>query len=182
MINGVDIKNFTLKSLRQQIGIVTQETILFNDTVMANIAYGSCGATQEEIESAAVKAGAYDFIKNLPKGFDTVIGDRGMKISGGERQRIAIARALLKNPPILLLDEATSQLDLKSERIVQEALDKLMEGRTVFVIAHRLSTVRNATNIVFLDQGMIVEQGSHEELLKKAGSYRCLYQIQEVQK
>ncbi len=182
LIDGTDIRDFDLKSLRQQVGIVSQETILFNDTVTANIAYGSFGATQKEVEEAAVKAGAYDFIKNLPKGFDTVIGDRGMKISGGERQRIAIARALLKNPPILLLDEATSQLDLKSERIVQEALDKLMEGRTVFVIAHRLSTVRNASSIVFLDQGMIMEQGNHEELLKKQGFYRCLYQIQEVQK
>jgi len=181
-IDGVDIKRFTLKSLRQQIGIVTQETILFNDTVRANIAYGSCSATQREIEEAAIKAGAHDFIKNMPQGYDTFIGDRGMKISGGERQRIAIARALLKNPPILVLDEATSQLDLKSERVVQEALDKLIEGRTVFIVAHRLSTVRNAKTIVFLDEGKIVEQGSHEELLKKDGLYRRLYQIQEVKK
>ncbi len=182
LIDGVDIREVTIKSLRRQVGIVTQETILFNDTVKANIAYGNFSASQREIEEAAVKAGAHDFIRNLPQGYDTFIGDRGMKISGGERQRIAIARALLKNPPILILDEATSQLDLKSERVVQAALDKLIEGRTVFVVAHRLSTVRNATRIVFLDEGRIVEEGSHEELLKKDGLYRCLYQIQEAQK
>jgi subfamily B ATP-binding cassette protein MsbA len=182
LIDGVDIRQFTLKSLRQQIGIVTQETILFNDSIRANIAYGNPGASQAEIESAARKAGAQDFIRNFPDGYDTVIGDRGMKLSGGERQRLAIARALLKNPPILILDEATSQLDVKSERVVQEALDKLIQGRTVFVIAHRLSTVRNATVIAFLEQGQIVEQGSHEDLLKKDGLYRCLYQIQEVKK
>jgi len=180
LIDGVDIRQFTLKSLRQQIGIVTQETILFNDSIRANIAYGNPGASQEEIEAAARKAGAHDFIRNFSDGYDTVIGDRGMKLSGGERQRLAIARALLKNPPILILDEATSQLDVKSERVVQEALDELIQGRTVFVIAHRLSTVRNATVIAFLEQGQIVEQGSHEELLKKDGLYRCLYQIQEV--
>jgi subfamily B ATP-binding cassette protein MsbA len=182
LIDGIDIREAHLKSLRQQVGIVTQETILFNDTVKANIAYGSSLASQEDIEEAAMKAGAHDFIKNLSQGYDTFIGDRGMKISGGERQRIAIARALLKNPPILILDEATSQLDLKSERLVQAALDKLIEGRTVFVVAHRLSTVRNATKIVFLDEGRIVEEGSHEELLKRDGLYRCLYQIQEAQK
>jgi subfamily B ATP-binding cassette protein MsbA len=182
LIDGVDIRQFTLKSLRQQIGIVTQETILFNDSIRANIAYGNPGASQAEIESAARKAGAQDFIRNFPDGYDTVIGDRGMKLSGGERQRLAIARALLKNPSILILDEATSQLDVKSERVVQEALDKLIQGRTVFVIAHRLSTVRNATVIAFLEQGQIVEQGSHEDLLKKDGLYRCLYQIQEVKK
>ena len=180
LIDGKDIREFTLKSLRQYIGIVTQETILFNDTIRANIAYGRPDASQDQIESAAKKANAHEFIVNLPKGYDTVIGDRGMKISGGERQRIAIARALLKDPPILLLDEATSQLDMRSERIVQEALDKLIEGRTVFVIAHRLSTVRNATRIVFLEQGVIAEDGNHEELLKKRGLYSCLYQIQEV--
>jgi subfamily B ATP-binding cassette protein MsbA len=179
LIDGVDIRNFTLKSLRQQIGIVTQETILFNDSIKANIAYGNPGASQEEIEEAARKAGAHDFIRNCPEGYDTVIGDRGMKLSGGERQRIAIARALLKNPPILILDEATSQLDVKSERVVQEALDKLIQGRTVFVIAHRLSTVRNAT-IAFLN-GQIASRGATKNC-EKDGLYRCLYQIQEVKR
>jgi len=180
LIDGRDIRDFTFKSLRQQIGIVSQETILFNDTIMANIAYGKPGATLEEIKVAAQQANASDFIKNFTEGYYTVIGDRGMKLSGGERQRIAIARALLKNPPILILDEATSQLDLDSERIVQQALDKLMEGRTVFVVAHRLSTIRNAHRIVVLDNGIIKEEGSHSELLKNNGLYKRLYQIQEL--
>jgi subfamily B ATP-binding cassette protein MsbA len=182
LIDRQDIRDFTLKSLRQQVGIVTQETILFNDTIRANIAYGRPGASQADIEHAAIQAGAHDFIKNLPDGYNTEIGDRGAKISGGERQRIAIARALLKNPPILILDEATSQLDSKSERIVQQALDRLIEGRTVFMITHRLTTVRNASRIVFLEQGAIVEQGSHQELLEIDGLYKCLYQIQEAQR
>jgi subfamily B ATP-binding cassette protein MsbA len=182
LIDRQDIRDFTLKSLRQQVGIVTQETILFNDTIRANIAYGRSGASQADIEHAAIQAGAHDFIKNLPDGYNTEIGVRGAKISGGERQRIAIARALLKNPPILILDEATSQLDSKSERIVQQALDRLIEGRTVFMITHRLTTVRNASRIVFLEQGAIVEQGSHQELLEIDGLYKCLYQIQEAQR
>ncbi|MBM3246485.1 MAG: ABC transporter ATP-binding protein [Candidatus Omnitrophica bacterium] len=182
LIDGVDIKELTLKSLRRQIGIVTQETILFNDTIRNNIFYGKPDATQEEIERAAEQAHAHDFIRRLPLGYDTVIGDRGTKLSGGERQRIAIARALLKNPPILILDEATSQLDAESERIVQEALDRLIQGRTVFVIAHRLSTVRNAHHIAVLDQGRLVQQGSHEELASKDGLYQRLYQMQELQK
>jgi len=182
LIDGVDIRELSLRSLRQHIGIVTQETILFNDTIRANIAYGRPATPQEEIEEAARKAYAHDFIKNLPGGYDTVIGDRGIKLSGGERQRIAIARALLKNPPILILDEATSQLDSASERLVQEALDKLVQGRTVFVIAHRLSTVRNAQRIVVLDKGRIVEEGSHPELLVRDGLYRRLYQVQELEK
>jgi subfamily B ATP-binding cassette protein MsbA len=181
-IDGVDIKDVTLKSLRQKIGIVTQETILFNDTIKGNILYGKPDATDKEIEEAAVQAHAHTFIKNLPNGYQTVIGDRGMKLSGGERQRIAIARALLKNPPILLLDEATSQLDTESERIVQEALDRLIQGRTVFVIAHRLSTVRNAHRIVVLDRGMIAEEGTHQELVQKDGLYKRLYSMQELQK
>jgi len=181
-IDGVDIKEVTLKSLRQQVGIVTQETILFNDTIKANIAYGKPGAADEEIKQAALQANAHDFISHLPLGYDTVIGDRGMRISGGERQRIAIARALLKNPPILILDEATSQLDSESERIVQEALDRLIKGRTVFVIAHRLSTVRNAHKIVVLDKGVIAESGTHAELLGKDGLYKRLYSIQELRK
>lgn len=182
LIDGLDIKEFTLKSLRQQIGIVTQETILFNDTIRANIAYGRKEAVLEEIEEAARQAYAHDFILKLPLGYNTVIGDRGMKLSGGERQRIAIARALLKNPPILILDEATSALDLESERLVQDALDKLIQGRTVFVIAHRLSTIRGATKILVLNEGRILEQGSHAELINKEGLYKRLYQMQELQK
>ena len=182
LIDGVDIREVTLKSLRRQIGIVTQETILFNDTIRANIAYGKPGATNQEIEDAARQANAHDFITHLPEGYDATIGDRGMRISGGERQRIAIARALLKNPSILILDEATSQLDSQSERIVQEALDRLMQGRTVFVIAHRLSTVRSARKIVVMDKGVIAEQGSHDELLAKGGLYKKLYSMQELQK
>jgi len=181
MIDGVDIRGVKLKSLRRLIGIVTQETILFNDSIKANISYGKPGATDEEIKKAALQANAHDFIARMPQGYDTVIGDRGMRISGGERQRIAIARALLKNPPILILDEATSQLDSESERIVQEALDRLIQGRTVFVIAHRLSTVRNADKIVVLDKGVIVEQGTHAGLLEKAGLYKRLYEIQEIE-
>ena len=182
LIDGVDIKDATLNSLRQKIGIVTQETILFNDTIRANIAYAKPQASKEEIEEAARQAYAHDFIQRLPLNYDTVIGDRGTKLSGGERQRIAIARALLKNPPILILDEATSQLDSESERLVQEALDKLIKGRTVFVIAHRLSTVRNARRIIILEKGVIVEQGTHEELLaNKQGLYKRFYQLQEIQ-
>jgi len=180
LIDGIDIREVSLKSLRQQIGIVTQETILFNDTIRANIAYGRPDTAEKDIEQAAIQAHAHDFITHLPLGYDTVIGDRGMKLSGGERQRIAIARALLKNPPILILDEATSQLDTHAERIVQEALDRLIQGRTVFVIAHRLSTVRNADRIVVLDKGVIAEQGSHNELLAKEGLYKRLYQMQEL--
>ncbi len=181
-IDGVNIREFSLKSLRDQIGIVNQETMLFNDTIRANIAYGKPNASLSEIEEAAKKAHAHDFILNCPQGYATVIGDRGVMISGGERQRIAIARALLKDAPILILDEATSQLDSTSERIVQEALDRLVSGRTVFMIAHRLSTVRNANRIVVLDKGMIVEQGTHSQLLEKNGLYKRLYEAQELQK
>jgi ATP-binding cassette, subfamily B, bacterial MsbA len=181
-IDGIDIKEVTLKSLRQQIGLVSQETILFNDTIRANIAYGKLGASDEEIKQAAIQANADDFISRLPQGYNTTIGDRGMRISGGERQRIAIARALLKNPPILILDEATSQLDSESERVVQEALDRLIQGRTVFVIAHRLSTVRNAHKIVVLDKGVVVESGSHSELMARDGLYKRLHLMQELRK
>ena len=182
LIDGIDIRELTLKSLRQQIGIVTQETILFNDTIRTNILYGKPDASGEEIEEAARQAYAHDFIEYLPLGYDTVIGDRGMKLSGGERQRIAIARALLKNPPILILDEATSQLDTESERIVQEALNMLIYGRTVFVVAHRLSTIKGAQLIVVLDKGRIVEQGNHQKLLNGTGLYQRLYQMQELEK
>jgi len=182
LIDGEDIKGVTLKSLREMIGIVTQETFLFNDTIRANIAYGKLDAAQDEIERAALQAHAHDFIKHLPMGYDTIIGDRGMKLSGGERQRIAIARALLKNPPILILDEATSQLDSESERLVQEALDRLIQGRTVFIVAHRLSTVKNASTIIVLDKGRIVEQGTHNELISREGLYNKLYQAQQATK
>lgn len=182
LIDGIDVKEVSLKSLRRQIGIVTQETILFNDTIRANITYGNLTAGQEKIEEAAIRAHAHEFIKHLPLGYDTIIGDRGMKLSGGERQRIAIARALLKNPPILILDEATSQLDSEAERIVQEALDRLIQGRTVFVIAHRLSTVRNAHRIVVIEKGSLVEEGSHSELISRDGLYKRLYSMQEIEK
>ncbi len=180
LIDGQDVKEVDLKSLRHLIGIVSQETILFNDTIRANIAYGRPEAARQEIEDAASLAHAHEFILHLPMGYDTVIGDRGMKLSGGERQRIAIARALLKDPPILLLDEATSQLDTESERIVQVALERLMQGRTVFVIAHRLSTVRNAHRIIVLDKGKIAQDGTHGQLLAQEGLYKKLYQIQEL--
>lgn len=182
LIDGQEAKNFSLKSLRQRVGIVTQETILFNDTIRTNIAYGRPDATNEEIEQSAAQSHAHDFIKRLPLGYETFIGDRGMKLSGGERQRIAIARAILKNPPILILDEATSQLDTEAERIVQEAINKLIKGRTVLVIAHRLSTIRHAHRILVLNEGRIIEEGTHAELLEKHGLYHKLYCNQDFQK
>ena len=179
LIDGRDIRTYSIKSLRANIGMVTQETILFNDSVKGNIAYGRKNATDADIMRAAREAFAHDFIKKLPQGYDTFIGDRGVKLSGGERQRIAIARAILKNPPILLLDEATSQLDAESERLVQEALNRIMKGRTVFIIGHRLSSLRNATKIIVLVQGRIAEQGVHEDLMnKELGVYRRLYETQ----
>jgi len=178
LIDGRDIRSLNVGSLRRFIGMVTQETILFNDSVKDNIAYGKRGASYDEIVDAAKKAFAHEFILNLPKGYDTFIGDRGVKLSGGERQRLAIARALLKNPPVLILDEATSQLDTQSERLVQEALNSLMEGRTVFVIAHRLSTVKHASKIVVIKDGAVIEQGTHDELLAQGGSYKRLHDIQ----
>ena len=180
LIDGQDIKGVTLKSLRSQIGIVTQETILFNDTVKANISYGKSSATDAEIEQAAKEAYAHEFILRLSEGYNTIIGDRGTKLSGGEKQRVAIARALLKNPPILILDEATSQLDTESEMVVQQALERLIKGRTVFIVAHRLSTVKSASQIIVLDKGKITERGTHQQLLDKNGLYKRLYQIQEL--
>jgi len=177
-IDGYDIRSLKLKSLREKIGIVTQEMFLFNDTVRANIAYGDIQAAPERIVQAARAAGADEFIRTLPRGYDTIIGDRGFRLSGGEKQRLAIARALLKNSPILILDEATSQLDSQSELLVQQALDKLMRGRTVFVIAHRLSTLRHADKIVVLDKGAITDCGTHEELMNKGGLYKELYELQ----
>jgi subfamily B ATP-binding cassette protein MsbA len=178
LIDGHDVRDVTLASLRAQVGIVTQETVLFNDTVRNNIAYGQPNVPQKEVEAAARAALAHDFILALPAGYDTVIGERGVRLSGGERQRLAIARALLKNAPILILDEATSALDSESESLVQTALHNLMTGRTVFVIAHRLSTVRRADRIVVIENGSIADIGPHEELMTKLGTYRRLYELQ----
>jgi len=178
IIDGRDVRDVTLTSLREQVGIVTQETVLFNDTVRNNIAYGQPHVALKEVEAAARAALAHDFIQALPKAYDEVIGERGVRLSGGERQRIAIARAILKNAPILILDEATSALDSESEALVQSALHNLMSGRTVFVIAHRLSTVRRADRIVVIENGTIVDIGSHEDLMTKLGTYRRLYELQ----
>jgi len=177
-IDGHDIRNVTMHSLRDQIAMVTQQTILFNDTVRGNISYGSFDCTDEELKSAAVAAHALKFITELPRGFDTIIGEGGARLSGGERQRISIARALLKNAPILILDEATSALDTESEREVQQALENLMKNRTTFVIAHRLSTIKNADRIIVVKAGRIVEDGTHAELLALQGEYEQLYQMQ----
>jgi ATP-binding cassette, subfamily B, bacterial MsbA len=178
LIDGHDVRDVTLASLREQIGIVTQETVLFNDTVRNNIAYGQPNVPLKEVEAAARAALAHDFIRALPRGYDEVIGERGVRLSGGERQRIAIARAILKNAPILILDEATSALDSESEALVQSALHNLMTGRTVFVIAHRLSTVRRADRIVVIENGAIADVGAHEDLMTKLGTYRRLYDLQ----
>ena len=181
LIDDFDVRDVTLSSLRSQIGVVTQETVLFNDTLRNNIAYGQPGVSQKDVESAARAALAHDFIMKLPAGYETVIGERGVRLSGGERQRIAIARALLKNAPILILDEATSALDSESESLVQSALHNLMTGRTVVVIAHRLSTVRRADRIVVLENGTIADIGPHEQLMKRFGTYRRLYDLQFVE-
>ncbi len=177
-IDGLDLKKIDLRSLRNLMGIVTQETILFNDTVWNNIAYGYDHAPKEEVESAARAANAHQFITDMPQEYHTIIGDRGVKISGGERQRLAIARALFKNPPILIFDEATSSLDTESEALVQEAIDRLMKGRTVFVIAHRLSTIQNADRIIVLDDGRMVQVGKHDSLIQREGLYKRLYEMQ----
>jgi subfamily B ATP-binding cassette protein MsbA len=178
LIDGHDVRDVTLSSLRSQIGIVTQETVLFNDTLRNNIAYGQPHVSMKNVEAAARAAHAHDFISALPEGYNTMIGERGVRLSGGERQRIAIARAILKNAPILILDEATSALDSESEALVQAALQNLMQGRTVFVIAHRLSTVRRADRIVVLENGTISDIGAHEALIQKIGTYRRLYELQ----
>ena len=180
LIDGYDIRNVTVESLRGQIGIVTQQTILFNDTVRNNIAYGNIKKSDGDIIEAAKAANAYHFVKNLPKGFDTVIGEQGARLSGGERQRLSIARALLKNAPILILDEATSSLDTEAEMEVQQALENLMEGRTTLVIAHRLSTISHANRIIVIVSGKIVEEGTHDSLMMQKGEYFKLYNMQFV--
>jgi ATP-binding cassette, subfamily B, bacterial MsbA len=179
LVDGVDTREIRLASLRALTGIVSQDTVLFNDTVRSNIAYGAAGKyTDAQVEAAARAANAHAFITQLPQGYDTILGERGTRLSGGQRQRIAIARALLTDPPILILDEATSALDTESERLVQEAIDRLLAGRTVFVIAHRLSTIQHASQILVLDRGRIVERGTHDELLARRGAYHRLYSMQ----
>jgi len=177
-VDGVDVRRATLASLRGQIGLVTQDVILFDDTVRRNVAYGRNDVPEERILAALDAANARDFVEALPQGLDTRVGESGARLSGGQRQRLAIARALLKDPPILILDEATSSLDTESERAVQQALERLMAGRTVVVIAHRLSTVRRADQLVVLSGGRIVERGTHAELLGAAGLYRRLHDLQ----
>jgi subfamily B ATP-binding cassette protein MsbA len=176
--DGIDLRDATISSLRRQIALVTQETVLFNDTVRHNIAYGKPGATQAEIEEAARVAFAHDFIMELPQRYDTIVGERGIFLSGGQRQRLAIARSLLVDTPVLILDEATSALDAESERFVQQAIGNLVRNRTTIVIAHRLSTIRRANTIVVMDKGKIIELGSHAELLARNGQYRKLYELQ----
>ena len=179
-VDGIDVKDLRVKELRALMGNVSQEAILFNDTIFNNIAFGSADATPERVEEAARVANAHDFIMDTPGGYDTVIGDRGCRLSGGQRQRISIARAILKDPAILILDEATSALDTESERLVQEALEKLMRGRTTIVIAHRLSTITNADRICVLKEGAIVEEGTHDQLIARGGLYRHLVDMQQV--
>jgi len=181
LIDGVNIKEVTLNSLRDQIGIVTQDSILFNDTIYNNIAFGvSDKVSEEQVITAAKIANAHDFIEQSSEGYQTQIGDSGVKLSGGQKQRLCIARAVLKNPPIMLLDEATSALDTESEKMVQEALDKLMKNRTSIVVAHRLSTIQNADEIVVIDQGQLIEKGTHEELLENSKVYKKLIEIQQI--
>lgn len=178
LVDGIDVRQVELQSLRKQIGIVLQTSLLFSTTIAENIAYGQPGAAQEQIEAAARAAQAHDFILDLPEGYQTVVGEKGITLSGGQRQRIAIARALLLDPRILILDDSTSSVDTETERLIQQALDELMEGRTTFVIAHRLSTIRRADLIAVMDQGRIVERGTHQELLERSGLYRQIYELQ----
>jgi subfamily B ATP-binding cassette protein MsbA len=178
LIDSSDVRDVKLKDLRETIGMVPQETVLFSGTIRENIAYGKLEASKAEIEAAARAAHAHEFVSEFPDGYQTIVGERGVKLSGGQRQRIAIARALLKNPAILILDEATSSLDSESERLVQAALETLMQGRTTFVIAHRLSTVRRANRIIVLNDGRIVEEGTHAQLLVQGGLYKQLHDLQ----
>ena len=181
LIDGNNIKDLKVRDYRQMIGMVTQESVLFNDSVYNNILMGKPDADREEVEAAAKIANAHDFITNLSDGYDTNIGDDGNKLSGGQKQRVSIARAVLKNPPIMILDEATSALDTESERFVQEALEKMMENRTSLVIAHRLSTIQKADWIVVMERGMILEQGTHKELIDKNGAYKKLVELQDFE-
>ena len=180
LIDGKDVKDVSIHSLRALIGNVNQEAILFNDTFYNNITFGVENATMEQVIEAAKIANAHDFIMETEQGYDTMIGDRGGRLSGGQRQRVSIARAILKNPPILILDEATSALDTESERLVQEALERLMKSRTTIAIAHRLSTIRNADEIYVMHEGEIVERGTHEELIAKNGYYKRLNDMQSL--
>jgi ATP-binding cassette subfamily B protein len=178
-IDGQDIRNVTQTSLRQSIGIVPQDTVLFNDTVAYNIAYGRTGASQGEVEAAAKAARIHGFIVSTPKGYDTMVGERGLKLSGGEKQRVAIARTLLKNPPIMIFDEATSALDSANERAIQAELQGVARNKTALVVAHRLSTVVDAHQILVMDQGRIVERGTHAELLQRNGRYARMWEMQQ---
>ena len=180
LIDGINVRNLKIDDLRRLMGIVSQDPILFNDSIYSNITMGTGGATREKVEEAARIAHAENFILKKPEGFETSVGDRGVRLSGGERQRITIARAVLKNPPILILDEATSSLDTESERIVQDAINKLMQHRTCIVIAHRLSTVQHADEIVVLEQGHIRQRGTHNQLINQEGIYKRLVEMQQV--
>jgi subfamily B ATP-binding cassette protein MsbA len=177
-LDGVDLREVRLEDLRRLLGLVTQETVLFHDTILRNVSFGRPGASRDDVERVCRAAHAHEFIATLPRGYDTVIGERGIGLSVGQRQRLSIARALLKNPPILILDEATSALDTESERLVQEAIAILLKNRTAIVIAHRLSTIRSADRIIVLDQGRIVESGTHASLLEERGLYHKLYEMQ----
>jgi subfamily B ATP-binding cassette protein MsbA len=178
LLDDIDVRHLRLADLRSAIGIVPQDPALFSGTIRDNIAYARPGASAAEVEAAARGAHAHEFVERLPQGYDTLVGERGIKLSGGQRQRVAIARAILKNPAVLILDEATSNLDTESERLIEDALAKLLVGRTTLIIAHRLSTVRRADRLVVLDHGRIVEEGSHAELLELGGLYARLYQRQ----
>jgi ATP-binding cassette subfamily B protein len=180
LVDGVDVRRMDLDALRKQIGIVLQTSLLFSDTIKGNIAYGRPDASMDEIIAAAKAAQAHEFIEGFTNGYDTLVGERGVTLSGGQRQRVAIARALLMNPRILILDDSTSSVDTQTEKLIQAALDTLMEGRTTFVIAHRLSTVRRADMILVMDQGRIVEQGTHDELLARGGLYKEIHDLQLI--
>ena len=180
-IDGQDVRDITQDSLHAQIGVVPQDTVLFNDTIRYNIAYGRPEATEAEIVAAAKAAKIHDFVLSLPEGYDTPVGERGLKLSGGEKQRVGIARTILKNPPILLLDEATSALDTQTERDIQESLRAMGQGRTVITIAHRLSTIADADRIVVLEQGVIVEEGRHDDLLGRGGRYAAMWHRQSAE-